>query len=103
MGEEIKAHKPFYLLNQFRGGRALILIVNILEINILNLGSQHRTLPLPSWRTTNRAVDGGSTCTQRAAKDEPWSSQTWPLLPPPADGRTTGRTGREGWPPQEDC
>lgn len=32
-----------------------MLIVNILEINILNLGSQHMTLTLPSWRTANRA------------------------------------------------
>lgn len=37
------------------GGGALILIVNILEINILNLGNQHMTLTLPSWRTTNGA------------------------------------------------
>lgn len=47
MGEQMKPHKPFYLLNQFGGG-GLILIVNILEINILNLGSQHMTLTLPS-------------------------------------------------------
>lgn len=49
MGGDIKQRNVFVCVNQFRGQAGkkeneLIPIVNILKINILNLGSQHRRL-----------------------------------------------------------
>lgn len=77
------------------GGGVLILIVNILEINILNLGSQHTTLTLPSWRSTNGL---GCVETQRPqAKDKTAELVNMAAASSPStDGRSTGRTGRKG-------
>lgn len=72
---------PFYLLNQFRGGGAgcaLIRTVNILEINILNLGSQHMTATLPSWR----AQMGLAAWSRRIHTDQPKRSRGAGKHPP---------------------
>lgn len=80
-------------MGEGRGG-ILILIVNILEINILNLGSQHTTLTPPSWRSTNGL---GCVETQRPrAKDKTVELVNMAAASSPStDGRSTGRKG--GW------